>query len=48
MRELVAAMNNRGPIRMALTDAANCFFNYTQPTAANVAATISGLTISGC
>lgn len=30
------------------TDAANCFFNYTQPTAANVAATISGLTISGC
>jgi MSHA pilin protein MshA len=30
------------------TDAATCFFNYTQPTAANVAATISGLTISGC
>jgi MSHA pilin protein MshA len=30
------------------TDAANCFFNYTQPTAANVAATISGLTIAGC
>jgi len=29
-------------------DAANCFFTYTQPTAANVAATISGLTISGC
>jgi len=30
------------------TDATQCFFNYTQPTAANVAATISGLTISGC
>lgn len=30
------------------TDSATCFFNYTQPTAANVAATISGLTISGC
>ncbi|MFZ4536062.1 prepilin-type N-terminal cleavage/methylation domain-containing protein [Propionivibrio sp.] len=30
------------------TDAANCYFNYTQPPAANVAATISGLTISGC
>lgn len=30
------------------TDAATCFFNYTQPNAANVAATISGLTISGC
>jgi len=30
------------------TDASQCFFNYTQPTAANVAATISGLTISGC
>lgn len=30
------------------TDAATCFFNYTQPSAANVAATISGLTISGC
>lgn len=29
-------------------DAANCFFTYTQSTAANVAATISGLTISGC
>lgn len=29
-------------------DAANCFFTYTQPGAANVAATISGLTISGC
>ena len=28
--------------------AGNCFFTYTQPTAANVAATISGLTISGC
>jgi MSHA pilin protein MshA len=33
---------------MGATDAATCFFNYTQPTAANVAATISGLTISGC
>lgn len=29
-------------------DAATCFFTYTQSTAANVAATISGLTISGC
>ena len=29
-------------------DAANCFFTYTQPGAANVAATISGLTIAGC
>ena len=29
-------------------DAAFCFFTYTQPSAANVAATISGLTISGC
>lgn len=29
-------------------DAANCYFTYTQPTAANVAATISGLTITGC
>jgi len=29
-------------------DAANCFFTYTQPSAANVAATISGLTITGC
>lgn len=29
-------------------DSANCFFTYTQPNAANVAATISGLTISGC
>ena len=27
---------------------ATCFFTYTQPGAANVAATISGLTISGC
>lgn len=25
-----------------------CFFTYTQPTAANIAATISGLEISGC
>ena len=30
------------------TTPANCYFTYTQPTAANVAATISGLTISGC
>jgi MSHA pilin protein MshA len=29
-------------------DAANCVFTYVQPNAANVAATISGLTISGC
>ena len=29
-------------------DPATCFFTYTQPTGANVAATISGLTISGC
>lgn len=29
-------------------DAANCYFTYTQPTVANAAATISGLTISGC
>lgn len=30
------------------TDAGNCFFNYTQPAAAGVAATISGLTVAGC
>ncbi len=30
------------------SDAANCFFTYTQPGAANVAATISGLTTAGC
>lgn len=30
------------------SDAANCFFTYTQPAAANVAATISGLTLTGC
>lgn len=30
------------------TDASTCFFTYTQPVAANSAATISGLTISGC
>ncbi len=30
------------------TNAATCFFTYTQPGAASVAATISGLTISGC
>ena len=29
-------------------DAANCSFTYAQPNAANVAASISGLTISGC
>lgn len=30
------------------TDATNCFFTYTQPAVANSAATISGLTVSGC
>ena len=30
------------------TDPLTCFFTYTQPGAANVAATISGLTTSGC
>lgn len=30
------------------TDPATCFFTYTQPVAANSAATISGLTVSGC
>jgi MSHA pilin protein MshA len=30
------------------TDPATCFFTYTQPNVANTAATISGLTISGC
>lgn len=30
------------------SDAARCFFTYTQPGAARVAATISGLTTSGC
>ncbi len=29
-------------------DPANCFFNYSQPGAASVAAIISGLTIAGC
>lgn len=29
-------------------DAANCYFTYAQPTVANAAAMISGLTISGC
>jgi len=29
-------------------DSTTCYFTYTQPTAANIAATISGLTISGC
>ncbi len=30
------------------TDPATCFFTYTQPSVANSAATISGLTVSGC
>ena len=30
------------------TDAGNCYFTYTQPVAANSAAIISGLTLSGC
>ncbi|MBI2276230.1 MAG: type II secretion system protein [Dechloromonas sp.] len=30
------------------TDPSTCFFNYTQPAAANTAATISGLTVAGC
>jgi MSHA pilin protein MshA len=30
------------------SDPGNCFFTYTQPGAANVAATISGLTLTGC
>lgn len=30
------------------TDASTCFFTYTQPTIANKAAEISGLTTSGC
>lgn len=30
------------------TDPTNCYFTYTQPTVANAAANISGLTISGC
>jgi len=30
------------------TDATNCFFTYTQPAAANSAAIISGVTVSGC
>jgi MSHA pilin protein MshA len=30
------------------TDSTTCLFTYTQPTVANSAATISGLTISGC
>ena len=29
-------------------DSSHCFFTYTQPSEANVAATISGLTITGC
>lgn len=30
------------------TDPSTCFFTYTQPAAANTAATISGLTVAGC
>jgi len=30
------------------TDPTTCYFTYTQPNVANTAATISGLTISGC
>ena len=30
------------------TDAQTCFFTYTQPAAANTAASISGLTVTGC
>lgn len=30
------------------TDPGNCYFTYTQPPVANAAATISGLTLSGC
>lgn len=33
---------------MGATSAATCFFTYAQPTVANSAATISGLTITGC
>lgn len=33
---------------LGATDAANCFFTYTQPSVANSAAPISGLTITGC
>lgn len=33
---------------LGATDAATCLFTYTQPGVANAAATISGLTISGC
>lgn len=33
---------------LGATTAATCFFTYTQPVAANSAATISGLTVSGC
>lgn len=30
------------------TDSSTCFFTYTQPAAANTAATISALTVTGC
>lgn len=30
------------------TDSSTCFFTYTQPAVANTAATISGLTVTGC
>lgn len=30
------------------TDSQTCFFTYTQPAVANTAATISGLTVTGC
>ena len=33
---------------LGATIAATCFFKYTQPTAPNTAATISGLTTTGC
>lgn len=33
---------------MGSTDPGNCYFTYTQPTVANAAANISGLTITGC
>lgn len=33
---------------LGATDPSNCFFTYTQPGVANAAATISGLTITGC
>ncbi|MBS1144451.1 MAG: ral secretion pathway protein [Proteobacteria bacterium] len=33
---------------LGATNASTCFFKYTQPTAPNTAATISGLTTTGC